>query len=171
MDDRDANRNQDERGRQCHERRREQEPQRGRQPFQESVGVDRFETKTEQVASDATAATGPQPRLSLPVGDQPQTAEPFDEMLQRLQRQRHAETLLDALTHRLDRGRAIQLLRDKVLGFSEAEIALGRRIFDDEERAVRPAVAADEQVVSQLECGGTHSMLCKGCGRPASLSG
>ena len=44
---------------------------------------------------------------------------------------------------------AVELLRDKMLGLLETEVALRHRVLDDEDRPVRSILAADDQVISQ----------------------
>jgi hypothetical protein len=74
----------------------------------------------------------------------------FDELLKGLGAGFEVEVARQPCLHGDKRRRAVELLRDEMLGFTEAEKPSCRRILDDERRAFGCFLPADDEIVAKL---------------------
>ena len=123
----------------------------GGEKGEKAVGVECLKADVKHIPADSPGRVGLKIRLRWPVCYQTQGAQTDHKLVQHLGWERDAEPFRHPLPYSFGRSRAVQLLRDEMLRFAEAEETARRRVFDDEDRFVRRALTADEQVTSQSD--------------------
>ena len=148
MNHADVDRNHHERRRQRHKMRREEKANFGQKPVKETVRIEGFEAKIEQVARDPAGRrcwSGQCCRV-----EQAKATEPFDESIQGRLRQRRVEPGLHLLSNGFRVGRAGQLFEDEALYLPETEVASRLRVFHDKANRSLGFLAAEDQIASQF---------------------
>ena len=140
---------QNERGREHQEVRREKEAQSGNQTVEEPRRVENFEPQVQHAAANSFLPA-PFSRRSFFRFEEVGLGQILDEGPQSFRGKSCPELFFCFLPNDIERRLPVELLRDEMLGFPKAKEITGDRVFDDEDCPACRLLTADDQIAPEF---------------------